>query len=385
MGRANTEIPEVLNKMNRKPVVQNLKHFDGRTIAISDIHGSLDTYRKLLAKVDYNPDEDRLILVGDMIEKGSQNLETLRFIMKQAREEKEFYALMGNNDFVAKNVLLSYRLDFLKSVLLARKASLIHEMIAESGLPPLTEDTDMDQLCYELRKRYLTELSFLNDLPHVISTPSVIFAHSGILNEETYADDYKDVMARFQFEREDHHFNRMVVVGHMPVSEYCTSYPEFNPRYDHEKNIYSIDGGNVLKKAGQLNALILRRNVMRTANTDLLPKVRVLHSTHPDNQGSFFINHTNSEVEILEKGEHKSLVCSEYLHRRVYVDNDFIINGRASNYTNFELPLQAGHTVHLVNIWGKRAQVKHRGVMGWTDLSNLSYDPILEEDEFDMS
>ena len=371
--------------MNRKPVVQNLDYFQGRTIAISDIHGALDTYRKLLAKVDYDPEEDRLILVGDLIEKGPQNLETLRFIMKQAREDKEFYALMGNNDFVAKNALYSYRLDFLKSVLLQRKASLIHEMIAESGLEPLNENTDMDQLCMQLRKRYLAELSFLNDLPHVITTPTTIFAHSGISNEETFADDFKDIMTRFQFEKEDHQFNRMVVVGHTPVSEYCSFFPEFNPRYDRRKNIYSIDGGNVLKKSGQLNALILRRNFMRTVNTDDLPKVRVLHTTQPKNEGSFFINHTNSKVDIVERGEKESYVYSDHLHRHVWIDNDFIVNGFASNYTNYELPLQAGTTVHLVNIWNNRAQVKHHGVMGWTDLSNLLYDPILEEDEFDFS
>ena len=120
--------------MNRKPVIQKLGRFQGRTIVISDIHGALRTYQKLLKKIDYKPGKDRLILLGDLVEKGDQSLPTLRFIMKQM-EAGSVYPMMGNCDFVAKNVLFSYRLDFLKQVLLNRKNSLIHEMIAEAGLP----------------------------------------------------------------------------------------------------------------------------------------------------------------------------------------------------------------------------------------------------------
>ena len=370
--------------MNRKPVIQKLGRFQGRTIVISDIHGALRTYQKLLKKIDYKPGKDRLILLGDLVEKGDQSLATLRFIMKQM-EAGSVYPMMGNCDFVAKNVLFSYRLDFLKQVLLNRKNSLIHEMIAEAGLPALTEETDMDELCYELRKRYLKELSFLNDLPHVIDTPDYILAHSGIANEKTYADDFRDIMTRFRFDQEDVYFSKPVIVGHMPVSEYCVLYPSFNPKLNKEKNIISIDGGNVVKKAGQLNALILSHNTLRFVNTDLLPKVRALHTTRPENHYPFYINFSQGDVELLEEGKDQSLVYSPHLHRRVWVDNEFLIDGKASNFTNYELPLIAGQTVHLVNIWGDKAQVKHHGVMGWTDLTNLSYDPVLEHEDTDLN
>ncbi len=368
--------------MNRKPVIQKLGRFQGRTIVISDIHGALKTYQKLLAKADYKPGQDRLILLGDLVEKGEDSLGTIRYIMEQTKAG-EVYPMMGNCDFVAKNVLYSYRLDFLKKVLLERSHSLIHEMAAEAGLEPLNEQTDMEQYCYELRKRYLKELIFINDLPHVIDTPDYILAHSGIENETTFADDFRYIMTRFQFDREDKHFTRPVIVGHMPVSEYSILYPSFNPKLNTEKNIISIDGGNVVKKAGQLNALILGHNSLRFIHTDLLDKVRVLHTTTPDNRYSFYINFSQGEVELLEKGEEQSLVYSPYLHRRVWVDNAFLIEGKASNYTSYELPLIAGQTVHLVNIWGHKAQVKHHGVMGWTDLHNLALDPV--EDDQDLN
>lgn len=376
MGKQSGYVSEVSESMNRKPVIQSLPSFDGRTIVISDLHGSLDVYEKLLKKVDYVPEQDRLILLGDLVEKGTQNLALLHRIMEQSTQ-KEVYPVMGNCDFVAKNILYAYRLDYLRTVLLQRKNSLIHEMIAEAGLPELNEETDMQQLARELRKRYLPELTFLNDLPHVIETPQAIFAHSGIVDEKNFADDFREIMTRFQFAREDVQFSRPVIVGHMPVSEYCSRYASFNPRFEREKNIYSIDGGNAVKKAGQLNALILMPSVVQYVHTDLLDKVRVLHSTKPDNTGSFFLNWSDGQVELLEQNETESLVYAPGLHRRVVVDNEFLRDGRASNFTSYELPLVAGHTVHLVNVWGHKAQVKHHGILGWTDISNLD----LSEDQ----
>lgn len=356
--------------MNRRPVIQKLPAFAGRTIVISDIHGSLDVYEKLLKKVNYIPGEDRLILLGDLVEKGTQNLALLRRIMKQCKDP-EVYAVMGNCDFVAKNVLYNYRLDYLNKVLHFRKNSLIHEMIAEAGLPPLTRKTDMPGLAQELRSRYLPELSFLNDLPHVIVTPDIIFAHSGISNEVTFGDDFKEIMVRFQFAKEEHSFSRMVVVGHMPVSEYSTSIADFNPLFNAAKNIYSIDGGNAVNQAGQLNALIIHRGLMQQVHTDLLPKVRVLHTTHPKNSRPVFLGYANSEAEILHAGAEQSLIHAPSLKRDLLVDNDFLKDGKAYNYTSYALPLIAGQTVHLVRIGPKKAQVKHHGVMGWTALENL--------------
>ena len=44
------------------------------------------------------------------------------------------------------------------------------------------------------------------------------------------------------------HFHKKVIVGHLPVTEYCHSIASFDPIYDGSTNVYSIDGGNVVKK-----------------------------------------------------------------------------------------------------------------------------------------
>ena len=65
-----------------------------RTIVISDIHGHRAWLEKLLKKVDFS-EKDILIIVGDMIEKGPESLNTIRYIMELC-EKYTVYPMMGN-------------------------------------------------------------------------------------------------------------------------------------------------------------------------------------------------------------------------------------------------------------------------------------------------
>jgi len=48
--------------------------------AIGDLQGCLDELKALLSKVGYNPQTDQLWFVGDLINRGSQSLATLRYV-----------------------------------------------------------------------------------------------------------------------------------------------------------------------------------------------------------------------------------------------------------------------------------------------------------------
>src|SRR4051794_32889174 len=50
------------------------------TYAIGDIQGCYDQLRSLLDIVDFDPDHDSLWLVGDLVSRGPQSLETLRYL-----------------------------------------------------------------------------------------------------------------------------------------------------------------------------------------------------------------------------------------------------------------------------------------------------------------
>ena len=64
-----------------------------RHIFIGDIHGCLDEFNELLNKLSYDPKEDRLILLGDLIDRGPDSVGVVR----KARELR-LECVMGNHE-----------------------------------------------------------------------------------------------------------------------------------------------------------------------------------------------------------------------------------------------------------------------------------------------
>ena len=67
-----------------------------RILVTSDIHGHISYFKKVLEKASFCND-DFLFIVGDMIEKGPENLNTLRYIMELCKQGNVI-PLIGNVD-----------------------------------------------------------------------------------------------------------------------------------------------------------------------------------------------------------------------------------------------------------------------------------------------
>lgn len=64
-----------------------------RDIVVSDIHGCLEEFDELLRVVEYKPETDRLVLLGDLIDRGPDSIGVVR----RARELK-IETILGNHE-----------------------------------------------------------------------------------------------------------------------------------------------------------------------------------------------------------------------------------------------------------------------------------------------
>ncbi len=64
------------------------------TYVIGDVHGCYAELQQLLEKIDYNPLHDELNFVGDVVNRGSDSLQVLRFLKNQPRVN----VVLGNHD-----------------------------------------------------------------------------------------------------------------------------------------------------------------------------------------------------------------------------------------------------------------------------------------------
>lgn len=81
----------------------------GRTIFIGDVHGMLDELQALIAKLKVSTGEDRLVFVGDLVDKGPDSLGVLRYV-----RELGALVVIGNHEEKALRFYLKGKLDQLK-------------------------------------------------------------------------------------------------------------------------------------------------------------------------------------------------------------------------------------------------------------------------------
>lgn len=349
-----------------------------RILVTSDIHGYLSYFKNILEKASFS-ENDVLFIVGDMIEKGPDNLGTLRYVMELCRQGN-VVPLIGNVDAYRLQLIdgLSEEnaTDFYNYILRLRKwigSSFYEELAAECGYA-INSPEDILLAKQDVIAHFQNEFQFLANLPTVVETQNYIFVHGGLREKEVLANERKGLFELTKFDafmaKTPHVFDKYVTVGHWPVALYNTSIQQLNPIINRDKKIISIDGGCGLKKEAQLNLLIIpdiRCSVDEISylSYDSIPTIRALD----DQKGSespLFISWINREIKILEKGEEFSYVEHLQSGRKLHIPNTYIQkDAECSDYTDYILPVKKGDKLSLLSKYSKGCIVKKNGVIGW--------------------
>lgn len=123
--------------------------------AIGDLQGCLDPLQALLARV---PRNDRLIFIGDLVNRGPQSLACLR-VVRDLVEEGRAVALLGNHD--------------------------LHLLAVSCGIRRLHDDDTLQQILDAPDRHAL--LDWLRRLPLAHEEAGALFVHAGVLPSWTVA------------------------------------------------------------------------------------------------------------------------------------------------------------------------------------------------------
>lgn len=343
-------------------------HTDGRRcLFISDIHGEAELLLQLLDESEFCSD-DLLFILGDICEKGTDSLKTLRCVMDLCARGNVF-ALQGNCDVWNRELNPARSTPWLGAYLAFRSKNLVADMCREQGIQ-LDANTDLDAMKRQLWQTCQPELHFLDTLPRIIETDRALLVHASIQQETPPWTDNAHALVKFDdWAEKAPAFQRWIICGHTPVINYCNTICDCKPLIDSKKHIISIDGGNVINRWGQLNALVVQGSHLENYAVDRLPFCRATGRQESD-QIPVTTNWFHAGVEILkEQGDH--VICRHLDSGRILTvpaaklyrrKGDTQL--RVDTWTDYLLPVEPGDLLKLCETDGEWCICKKDGVIG---------------------
>lgn len=176
-----------------------------RIFIVGDIHGCVDMLKRLMDKIDWRPDSDRLIFLGDYIDRGADSKGVVDFILELSRSSSLVECLLGNHE----NILL----DFLSSgdprLLLMNGGLTTLESYQTGGKGKGEAQIPHDHL------------DFFNSLQLYLELDDYYVVHAGfrpgVEIEKQTIEDLTWIREPFIFSDQD--FGKKVIFGHTPMSD----------------------------------------------------------------------------------------------------------------------------------------------------------------------
>ncbi|MZQ84050.1 serine/threonine protein phosphatase [Paenibacillus sp. 5J-6] len=204
-----------------------------RTLVVSDIHGCVEEFKQLLVKVNFNAEEDQLVLLGDYVDRGPDSRGTVEYVMQLVREAGAI-ALKGNHDQRFVEVLSE--VDPLTEMKFFEHGGIqtFQSFCGQSNL-------DIKQSKERILGKCLDHITFLNNLPLYYEDEGHIYVHAGLnpafVDWKTQPE--RDFMwIRAPFVQQPTVVKKTVIFGHTPAKDI---HGKADVWFDRDK--IGIDGG----------------------------------------------------------------------------------------------------------------------------------------------
>lgn len=220
--------------------------------AMSDIHGHLDIFKSTLKNVYLKEKNNKLILLGDYIDRGDKSCETLYFIKELSEKfPNQVIPLIGNHEDMF--------LDDLDAMYPIGEVSEINKYITEDEYKViiLKVENESDELLKSMMiYKYVTELikvkhknliTWLKGLPYYYETEEQIYVHAGI-NEDVshyWNVETSDEMFIWKYPPTIGKFYKDIIAGHTHTSEISGDENYHKVFWDGE-NHYYLDGATII-------------------------------------------------------------------------------------------------------------------------------------------
>ncbi len=233
-------------------------HTKSRLFAIGDIHARFDLLQALLKKLEEEQDldlsKDKLIFMGDMIDRYPNTKEVINTIMElQAKHPNNVIALCGNHENMALLACATQHYQNIDSWYMNGGV----DTVRSYGFDPWVKGPKMDY----------NHLDWLVKLPLFHREPGFFFSHAPLLNNEfnveenfsdheltwTYIDDYDEGSVERVFNDEV-----VGVCGHI----HRLYKKKFEPRL-YKNYIYTDVGCGCSKYAGLAAVEVVSRTVIQ--------------------------------------------------------------------------------------------------------------------------
>lgn len=176
-----------------------------RLFIVGDIHGCLDPLKRMMDKIDWRPEEDGLIFLGDYIDRGVNSKGVVDYIIEISNSSPLVQCLMGNHE----NILLDFlnsgdpRLLLLNGGITTLESYQVEEKGEKEALIPAEHVAFFESLFLyiELDEYYVVHAGF----------------RPGVEVEKQATEDLIWIREPFIFS--DYDFGKKVIFGHTPLAE----------------------------------------------------------------------------------------------------------------------------------------------------------------------